>query len=157
VEFSEARDIFVNIFQILRPNCIFSDCGMILEKQRGLSAKCPKLEFPRIIFLKETRGPSPRAVNRAGHAWSTVDRRWCGPKATERGGTLTRVQPPAAPVHQSSPAGAQKRERSTGISARASPELGRRRGDRVTRRHEEVTGSSVGRGSGAGEEKRGAR
>jgi hypothetical protein len=75
----------------------------------------------------------------------------------ERGGALTRVRPPVAPMQQSSPAGAQKRERSTGSSARASPELGRRRGDRATsvarRGHE----NSVGRGSGAGEEKRRAR
>jgi hypothetical protein len=34
---------------------------LILEKPRGLNAKCLKLEFPGIIFLKETRGPSPRA------------------------------------------------------------------------------------------------
>jgi hypothetical protein len=61
VDFSEARDIFVNIFQILGPNCKFLYCGLILEKPRGLSAKCPKLEFAGIIFLKETRGLSPRA------------------------------------------------------------------------------------------------
>jgi hypothetical protein len=61
VDFSEARDLFVNIFQILRPNCKCLDCGLILEKPRGLSAKCLKLEFPGIIFLKETGGPSPRA------------------------------------------------------------------------------------------------
>jgi hypothetical protein len=61
VHFSEARDLFVNIFQILRPNCKFLDCGLILEKLRDLIAKCPKLEFPGIIFLNETRGPSPRA------------------------------------------------------------------------------------------------
>jgi hypothetical protein len=66
VDFSEARDLFVNIFQILGPNCKFLDCGLILEKTRGLSAKCPKLEFPGIIFPKETCGPSPRA---------------CGPRA----------------------------------------------------------------------------
>ena len=42
VDFSEARDLFVNIFQILGPNYKFFDCGLILEKQRGLSAKCPK-------------------------------------------------------------------------------------------------------------------
>jgi hypothetical protein len=61
VDFYEARDLFVNIFQILGPNCKCLDCGLILEKQRGLSAKCPKLEFPGIIFLKEIRRPSPRA------------------------------------------------------------------------------------------------
>jgi hypothetical protein len=59
--FSETRDLLVNIFQILGPNCKFSDCGLILEKPRGLNAKCLKLEFPEIIFLKETHGPSPRA------------------------------------------------------------------------------------------------
>jgi hypothetical protein len=41
-DFSEARDLFVNIFQIPRPNSKFLDCGLILEKPRGLSAKCPK-------------------------------------------------------------------------------------------------------------------
>jgi hypothetical protein len=44
------------------------------------------------------------------------------------GGALTGARPPTAPVHQSSPAVAQKGERSTGSSARASPELRRRCG-----------------------------
>jgi hypothetical protein len=63
VDFSEARDLFVNIFQILGPNYKFLDCGLILEKLRGLSAKCPKLEFPGIIFLKETHGPRAASVH----------------------------------------------------------------------------------------------
>jgi hypothetical protein len=36
------------------------DRGLILETE-GLLRKCPKLEFSEIIFLKETREPSPRA------------------------------------------------------------------------------------------------
>jgi hypothetical protein len=47
------------------------------------------------------------------------------------GGALTGARPPAAPVRQSSPAGAQKGERSMGSSARASSELGRRCGGRA--------------------------
>jgi hypothetical protein len=48
------------------------------------------------------------------------------------GGALTGAQPPAAPVRQSSPAGAQNREGGTGSSIRASPGLERRRGGRAT-------------------------
>jgi hypothetical protein len=60
VDFSKARDLFVIIFQIPGPNYKIMDCGLILEKPRGLNAKCPKLDFSGIVFLKETRGPSPR-------------------------------------------------------------------------------------------------
>jgi hypothetical protein len=54
-----------------------------------------------------------------------------GPPWTEAGadrghdGALTEAWPPAAPVRQSSPAGAQNGEGSEGNSARVSPELGR--------------------------------
>jgi hypothetical protein len=49
VDFSEARVLFGIIFQILEPNCKIMDCGLILKKPRGLSAKCRKLEFPGIV------------------------------------------------------------------------------------------------------------
>jgi hypothetical protein len=42
VNFSEARDLFVVIFQIPRPNCKIMDRGLILEKLRGPFAKFPK-------------------------------------------------------------------------------------------------------------------
>jgi hypothetical protein len=63
-----------------------------------------------------------------GPPWTDggADRGWPG-----HGGALTGARPPAAMVHQSSPAGAQKGERSMGSSARASPELGRRCGGRA--------------------------
>jgi hypothetical protein len=47
------------------------------------------------------------------------------------GGVLTEARPPATPVRQSSPTGAQNGEGSTGSLARASPKLGQRRGDRA--------------------------
>jgi hypothetical protein len=43
VDFSEARDLFVNIFQILDLTAKFVDCGLILENPRGLSAKSAKI------------------------------------------------------------------------------------------------------------------
>jgi hypothetical protein len=52
VDFSEARDLFVNIFQILGPNCKITNCELISEKQRGLSAKSAKTR-PQVDF-KET-------------------------------------------------------------------------------------------------------
>jgi hypothetical protein len=48
------------------------------------------------------------------------------------GGALTEAWHPAAPMHGSSPAGAQQREGNVGNSARASPLLGRRCGGRAT-------------------------
>jgi hypothetical protein len=53
VDFSEARDPFGIIFQILGHNYKFLDCGLISKKLRGLSAKCLNLDFPGIVFLKE--------------------------------------------------------------------------------------------------------
>jgi hypothetical protein len=47
------------------------------------------------------------------------------------GGALTGAWPPAAPVHRSSPAGAQQREGNVGNSARASSGLGRHWGGRA--------------------------
>jgi hypothetical protein len=66
VDFSEARDLFGIIFQIPGSGCKFLDCGLILEKPRGLSATCPKLDFLGIVFQKETRGP-----RRPGPPWTS--------------------------------------------------------------------------------------
>jgi hypothetical protein len=54
VDFSEARDLFISIFQFLGPNWKIMDRGLILEKQRGLSAKSAETG-PRVDF-KETQG-----------------------------------------------------------------------------------------------------
>jgi hypothetical protein len=74
VDFSKARDLFGIIFQIPGSDCKFMDCGLISKKPRGLSAKCPKLDFPGIVFLKENlwiESTSPWTAP----ARSTMDRR----------------------------------------------------------------------------------
>jgi hypothetical protein len=98
VDFFEAGDLFVIIFQIPGPNCKIMDCGLISKKPRGLNEKCQKLEFPGIIFLKETHGPSPRvhgprAVPVHGEPRSPSQRRLTGerPERRPRAWNLTAV------------------------------------------------------------------
>jgi hypothetical protein len=100
VNFSEARDLFGIIFQILGPDCKFMDCGLISKKLRGLSAKCPKLDFSGIVFLKENLWTESTSLWTAP-ARSTVDR-----QPLPRSG----ARPPAAPVPESSDRGAGERK-----------------------------------------------
>jgi hypothetical protein len=55
VDFSEARDLFVNIFQIPGRTAKIPDRGLISEKPEGLSAKSAK-SGPRVDFPKD-QGP----------------------------------------------------------------------------------------------------
>jgi hypothetical protein len=74
VNFSEARDLFRIILQFWGPNYKIKDYGLILKKLRGLSAKCRKLKFPGIVFLKEN--PSTKSMSSwTVPARSTVERR----------------------------------------------------------------------------------
>jgi hypothetical protein len=116
------------------------DHGLISEKQRGFFVKSTKLN--RGLISEKQRGlfakwwgisagiyfPTDKSVDRV-HA--SVDRSGAlGPPWTD-GGALTGARPPAAPVRQSSPAGAQQRVERTGSSSRASLGLGRCRGGRA--------------------------
>jgi hypothetical protein len=95
------------------------DCGFILEKPRGLSVKCPKLDFLGIVFLKKTRGPSPRVrgLRRPGPPWTG-----CHCRSRE----LTGARPLAVPVPESSNRGAGEREGGPTNSMAGFPRLGRR-------------------------------
>jgi hypothetical protein len=146
------------------------DGGLISEKQRGLSAKSAKTG-PRVDF-KETRGllcKIPRNIDLrivfqrvkvwtgstrcepAGHARSTVDRRRRGPRVRWRAHRSTASGRSGA---QKLTAGAQKREGSTGSSARASPEVERRRGGRATAVQNRRQRRSVGARHERGEKRR---
>jgi hypothetical protein len=98
-------------------------------KIEGLLCKMAGEFQPGIIFqrINSWTGSTSPWTGRAClvHRGPTVARTEGGPG---HGGALTGARPPTALVRQSSPAGAQKGERSTGSSARASPELGRRCG-----------------------------
>jgi hypothetical protein len=74
MNFSEARDLLGIIFQIPESDCKFMDCGLISKKPRGLSTKCPKLDFLGIVFLKENPWTESR-VRGPHRPRSTVDRR----------------------------------------------------------------------------------
>jgi hypothetical protein len=43
VDFSEARDLFVNVFRILDRTETFVDHGLIMEKLKGFFAKMPRI------------------------------------------------------------------------------------------------------------------
>jgi hypothetical protein len=133
VDFSEARDLFVIIFQIPGSDCKFFNCGLILERPRGLNAKCPKLDFLRIIFLKEVRGPlEPR---------STVDRSWtAAPSSPE-------LRPPAASVSTGAGEGAGEGEWGARSAVGGSPGREWRCGRRASQRRGggvECSGGSQG-------------
>jgi hypothetical protein len=100
---------FLELFSKFQgPNCEIRDYGLILEKMRGLSATCQKMEFQGIIFCEE------KAVDSV-HGGPTMD-----------GGTeLTGARPPAAPVSKGAVHGAGEGEWDAGNSVVRSLELGR--------------------------------
>jgi hypothetical protein len=83
------------------------DRGLISKKHRGFFAKFLEILINELFSNGKGRGSGPHVRGPAGRAQSTMDRRHRGQRVPERGGTLTGVRPPAAPVHQSSPAGPQ--------------------------------------------------
>jgi hypothetical protein len=134
------------------------DHGLISEKQRGFFAKSAKLD--RGLILKKQRGFFAKCwgIFRLGIIFQRINL-WADAGVDRgHGGALTGAWPPAAPVRQSSPAGAQNGEGSTGSSAQASPELGRCCGGRamvVQNREAAVLGDGTAQawreGKGSGE------
>jgi hypothetical protein len=121
LDFSEAMDLLVILFRIPRSNCKFLDCELILEKLRGLNAKCLKLDFLGIVFLKETRGPNPR-VRGPPEPRSTVDLPWtAAPSSPE-------LRPPATPLSMGAGQGAGEEEWGAGSAVGGSPGHERRCG-----------------------------
>jgi hypothetical protein len=126
VDFSEARDLFVNIFQILGPNCKITDCGLILEKQRGLSAKSTKTRLQ--VDFKETQGLLCKMAGNFGsgfifqwiQSWTRSTHPWtgwahsvhCGPTASRAEGARAWQR-----AHRSTASGCSGAPKLTGGSA----------------------------------------
>jgi hypothetical protein len=129
VDFSEARELFVNIFRISDLTAKIVDSGLISENPRGPSAKSAK-SGPRVDFTK-VQGPLCKIyeIIRITNYFPTlnpmhrVHARWTGAgRAVHRGPTVARTE---------GTAGAQNGEGSEGNSARVSLELGWRCGGRA--------------------------
>jgi hypothetical protein len=85
VDFSEARELFVNIFRISDRTGKFVDRGLIIKKLRGFSAKMPRItEFQpfRFILQWEILGPGPRFVDHGLGPVHGGPARWRGWEAT---------------------------------------------------------------------------
>jgi hypothetical protein len=106
-----------------------ADCGSISQKSRDLFARFPNNPNNELFSNGKSRALGARPVDQGrtgGAPWTH------GGADRGHGGALTGACPPAAPVHGSSPAGAQKREGNVGNSAQATSGLGRRRGGWAT-------------------------
>jgi hypothetical protein len=120
VDFSKARDLFVNIFQISDQTEKFVNRGLISENLRGLSVKSakfgPRVDFTKVQgplsknageFSARNYFPTDKSVDRPG----VLGPPWTDTGADKgHGGTLTEAWPPAAPVCLSSPMEAQNGE-----------------------------------------------
>jgi hypothetical protein len=103
VDFSEARDLFVNIFRILDLTAKNMDRGLILENMRGLSAKSAKFG-PRVDFTKvQGRLCKISKIIRITNYFPTVNpvhrvhARWTGAgRAVHHGPTVAQTEGTAA-------------------------------------------------------------
>jgi hypothetical protein len=104
----------------------FMDRGLISKNPSGLSVKSVK-SGPRVDFTK-VQGPLCKNAREflAGNYFPTDKSMDQVHVAVDRPSALNGAWPPAAPVRQGSPAGAQNGEGSEGNLTRVSPEVGRR-------------------------------
>jgi hypothetical protein len=85
VDFSEARDLFVNIFQILGPNCKILGLRVDFGKAEGPKCKMCKRPGPWVGY-KETWGPLCKMAGNFG--WGFIFQRiksWTGSTRGEPG------------------------------------------------------------------------
>jgi hypothetical protein len=114
-----ARGIFGNISKTRGLLKNFVDCGLILDKNRGLFAKWHGIISFELFSNGKRRGLGPRFVDH-GRCCSTVDR------GQGRVGGSPKLGLAAAPGHDGLPRGWPRKGGEAARPGNRSPELGRR-------------------------------
>jgi hypothetical protein len=121
VDFSEAKVLSGNIFfKFQGTNCEIRNCGLIFEKPRVFFAKLSGIIDFRILFLKKTRGPSPRVRGPRPASFHSGPRRY----NRERGGAPTEVWCAGAMAHHRLSRGVEEGEGNAAVPGVASSETG---------------------------------
>jgi hypothetical protein len=108
-------------FKFQGPNCEIRDSGLIFDKPMGFFAKLSGIINFGIIFLKKTRGPSPRV--RGPRPTSVDGGPWrCG---RERGGAPAGAQRAGAIARRRLPRGVEEGEGDAAVPGVPTPETGR--------------------------------
>jgi hypothetical protein len=103
LDFSEARDLFVNIFQISGRTAKLPDRGLISEKSEGLSAKSaksgPRVDFPKVQghLCKISEISEITNYFLTDNSWTGSTSPWTGrARSVHRGPTPARTTSPVA-------------------------------------------------------------
>jgi hypothetical protein len=76
VDFSEARDLFVNIFRFWGLTEKIRDCGLISDKLRGLNEKWLEYLISELFSNRKCHGLGPWLVDQRWGGRSTGPRQW---------------------------------------------------------------------------------
>jgi hypothetical protein len=113
--FRRLRTFLESFFNFQGPFYLIIDCGLIIEKHKGLSAKSPGIQIFGILFYWKSHGIGSQAVDHRSLCprWTSLHCRWV---------ELTGARPMAALGLQVDGQGAEEGVWSTGVPSRASPE-----------------------------------
>jgi hypothetical protein len=123
MDFSEARDLFVNIFQISGRTEKIRDCGLILDKLRGLNEKWLGYLISKLFSNRKCRGLGPWLVDQRRGGQSTGPP-WTSPRGRRQGSPKLGLA--AAPGHGGLPRGWRRDGHDAVRPGGYSPEPGRR-------------------------------
>jgi hypothetical protein len=123
VDFSEDRDLFVNIFGFRGLTEKIRDCGLVSDKQRGLNEKWLEYLISELFSNRKCHGLGPWFVDQRRGGWSTGPP-WISPVAN--GKSSPELGLAGTPGHGGSPRGWRWNGHNAARPGDHSPEPGRR-------------------------------